>query len=95
MNKKEQWASEIMQSLDGMQRAEPKTDLFAKITAQLPVKKQAKIVPLKHLRWIAAVACAIIAVNIYVFDASIKSKKQTTYSQSMKTNLVTNYYIYN
>lgn len=90
-NKKEQWANEVLNSLTHLQIAEPDTDLFAKITAQLPPKKGAKIIPLKRLVWIATAACIAIAVNIYVLSTKIKSDQNNL---SANVSLLSDYSIY-
>lgn len=94
MDKKEEWANEVLNSLNGMKRAEPSTDLFDKISAKLP-KNEAKIIPLKRLRWVAAAACLFIAVNVYVFNYQIKNKQEVSYSQTSTSTLLSNYSIYN
>lgn len=77
MNNKEQWADEVLQSLDGIQKAKPNPELFAKITNKLYAEKQSKIIPLKQLGWVAAAACLLLALNIYTFDLRIKSEENT------------------
>lgn len=91
MNQKEEWANEVLQSLDGIKRAEPQGDLFAKITAQISEEKIVKIIPLKRLVWVAAAACIIIAVNVYSFTPELTSVE----NQLVKTELLTDYSLYN
>lgn len=74
MDKKEQWADSILESTNGMKRAKPNDDLFAKITAQLPENKTVKLVPTERLFWVAAAACVLIAVNIYTLSFNQKSE---------------------
>lgn len=95
MDKKEQWANKVIQSLDGMQKAEPSADLFAKITAQLSTEKVDNIIPLHRLSLVAAVACIFIVANIYIFNNNIKNKQENIYSQTTETTLLSNYLIYN
>lgn len=90
-NKKEQWADEVLNSLEHLQKAEPGADLFAKITAQLPRTKVAKIIPLNRLIWIATAACIVIAVNIFVLNAKIKSDQNNL---ATTTCLLSDYSIY-
>lgn len=65
-NKKEQWLNEVMSSLDGVQRAQPKDDLFASIEAALP----SNIVPIRtiakqRLYWLGLAASLLISINVY------------------------------
>lgn len=96
MDKKEQWANEVLQSLDNIERAEPSADLFAKISAQLPAKeKTAKVIPLRNLRWVAAAACFIISANIYVFGSGLNSAKQKAETASTQEyGLISDYSLY-
>lgn len=93
MDKKEQWANEVLQSLEGIQRAKPNANLFAEITAKLP-KKTVKIIPLKRLRWAAVAACVIIAANIYVFSSGINQTQQNITTNAEEYGLVTDYALY-
>lgn len=95
MDKKEQWANEVLQSLDGIKSAEPQADLFAKITAKIAKEKVVKIIPLKHLRWVAAAACVIIGVNIYVFNSGINSAKNTNVNTIEVYEILSDYSLYN
>lgn len=98
MDKKEQWANSVLNSLDGIQKAEPSVDLFDRITQKLPPKKLANIVPsivpLRRLVQIAAVACLIVAVNVYAFSIDVKNKNENFYSSANNTTLLTSYSIY-
>lgn len=94
MNRKEQWVEEIMNSLDGIESAEPRADLFEKITAQLPADKVVEIIPLRRLRWVAVAACFIITLNIYVFRHEIRTEFVTT-RQIDNTDLLDSYALYN
>ncbi len=94
MKNKEQWANEVLQSLEGIQRAEPSADLFAKISQKLPKEKVIKMIPLKHLKWVAAAACVLIVINIFVFKSSIQTEQPNDYNYKVENNLLTNYSIY-
>lgn len=94
MNKNEQWANEVLHSLDGMQKATPKVDLFDKIMTQLPQEKKAKIIPLRKLRWAAVAASIIIGVNVYVFSSGMNQAGQNTATTATEYQLVTDYSLY-
>jgi hypothetical protein len=66
LDKKEQWANDVLHSLDSIKRAEPNTNLFEKISQHLPKEKVITLLPLKHLGWVAAAACFLIAANVYL-----------------------------
>jgi len=94
MNKKEKWADEVLQSMDGMKRAEPADDLFDKIMAKIPEKEQAVIIPIKRLRWLVAAACLVIGLNIYVFSIGIQSSQKGDTSESQSIELLTDFSLY-
>lgn len=95
MDKKEQWVNEVLQSLDGIEKAEPKADLFAKITDKISKGEVTKIIPLQQLRWVAAAACIIIGVNIYVFTSGITTTKNTNINTTETYQILSNYSLYN
>lgn len=95
MDKKSQWADEVLNSLDGIKSAKPNNDLFAKIQAQLPIKREVKVIPLQRLRWIAVASCLIIAVNIYVFTGELKANTTEVAQTTTNNELLTNYSFYN
>jgi|GEM_PF-6240415 len=65
MNKLDNWTDQVLNSLDGIQKAAPSLDLLDRVMAQLP---QNNVMPKWQLRLTAAAACLLIALNIYVFD---------------------------
>ena len=94
MNNKEKWADEVLHSMDGLRRAEPADDLFDKILDKIAEKKQAVIIPLKRLRWLAAAACLIIGLNIYVFSIGMRSSQKENTSESQNIELLTDFSLY-
>ena len=62
--KADKWVDEVMNSLEGSQRATPPVGLLDKIEAQLSVPG-AKRIPLRSLRWLAAAAIALLFVNLF------------------------------
>ncbi len=95
MDKKEKWANEVLQSLDGMQKAEPKADVFTKIITQINANEAVKIIPLKRLGWIAVAACLIIGLNLYVFKSRLQMVKNDLSKTSQKYEFITDYSLYN
>ena len=91
METEEQWADDILKSLDGIKKAEPGADLFAKITAQLPEENDVKIIPLQRLVWLAAAASIVIAINIHVFNTQNNTDANST---SETTELLNDYVLY-
>jgi hypothetical protein len=82
MEQKEQWSSEVFESIEGMKRASPSNDLFSKINDQLQNSLQVKIIPFSKLAWAAAAACIMITINIFAFKASIKGANQNIVSHN-------------
>lgn len=95
MDKKSQWAEDVLNSLDGIKSAKPNNDLFAKIQAQLPIIKEVKVIPLKRLRWLAVASCVVIALNIYVFTGELKVNTTEVAQTTNNNELLTNYSFYN
>ncbi len=87
MNKKEQWADEVIQSLEGIKKATPSDALFDKILKQLPMQ-EVTLIPLKHVVWIAAVACVVIAFNVIALSNFESNQTQKS------DELLSNYNIY-
>lgn len=94
MNEKDTWANEILQSLEGIQKASPSDDLFAKIMEQIPEAIPTNIIPLKRLGWIAVAACFLIGINVYVFDLGTTNNIKTQSTQQYD-KLMTDYSLYN
>jgi len=94
MNNKEKWADEVLHSMDGLRRAKPADDLFDKILDKIAEKKQAVIIPIKRLRWLAAAACIVIGLNIYVFSIGMRSSQKENTSESQNIELLTDFSLY-
>ncbi len=92
MDKKLQWADEVLESLNGIQRAKPSNELFDKIMLELPKNKQNQIIPLKRLRWIAAAACLVVGLNVVVFSSKISTKQITENTENY--HLINDYSLY-
>jgi hypothetical protein len=88
---KEQWANEVLASIEGVKRACPANNLFEKINAQLHNTVQVKIIPLRKLFWAAAAACILITVNIFELTASSNGANQN----GSKDRILTDFTLYN
>ena len=92
MSKPEEWADEIMNSLEGIQRAKPRADLFDAIDAKIDALPQPKVIPIRRLAWVAAAACVVIFVNIYSLTSSTNT--EIAEEQGTETPLLSDYSIY-
>lgn len=92
MKEKEEWADDVLRSLDGLQRAEPNVELFARITNKV-TQKTIRIIPLKPLAWVAAAACFIITINLYTFYNTTQISDNTNLNKS-EYSLVMDYSLY-
>ncbi len=89
MNNKENWVEQVLQSLDGIQRAQPADHVFSNIEMQLPIRQTFHTIPIRQLSWIAVAACVLITLNIYVFTLNSASTSESTQSE-----LITDYSLY-
>lgn len=94
MDQKEKWVNDVLESIEGLERAKPSDALFAKINSRLPNKTQVKIVPLKKLYWIAVAACAILVINIFVFSSEIKESTNEMKNNTDQAQLFNDFNIY-
>lgn len=91
MDKKQQWADEVLNSLEGIKRAIPKDDLLGEIITRIPNKKESEIIPLKHIRWIAVAASVVIMVNVYALRLQKNSSNNTEENLETQISLLTDY----
>ncbi|WP_108801936.1 hypothetical protein [Aquimarina sp. Aq107] len=91
MDKKEKWVHETLKSLDNIKTASPRDDLFDTIITRIPVNKERKIIPLRHLGWVAAVAVIILTVNIYTLKLKKDSIDNTAKKSEDQISLLTDY----
>ena len=93
MNDKEQWATNVLESFSGIERAIPSNDLFDKILMDLP-DHSTQLILTKHLRWVAMIASVVIGFNVYVLTLD----KQVMYKSSTEVEseyfLQSNFNIY-
>ena len=57
-------------------------------------QKQAEIMPLHQLRWIAAAACLLIGLNLTLFSSKIKNVNQESIKNITEYNLINDYSLY-
>jgi len=62
-NKKEQWIAEVLNSTEGMDKAQPGVDLFEKVMRNLDKPQGSRTVRLPVKQW-AAAAVLLIALNV-------------------------------
>ena len=62
-NKKEQWIAEVLNSTEGMNKAQPGVDLFEKVMRNLDKPQSGRTVRLPVKQW-AAAAVLLIALNV-------------------------------
>lgn len=74
MDEKEKWADEVLNSLQGIERATPENKLFEKIRTEILAEKYTKTVSLRHLAWTAIAASVIIAINVYAVKLHADSR---------------------
>jgi hypothetical protein len=59
---KDAWIDDVLNSLQGSQRAQARDDLFEQIEAKLS-RPKAKIIPMKQLRMVAAASVILLLLN--------------------------------
>lgn len=91
MNRKEHWAEEVFQSIEGMQRASPPDDLFEKINHRISEKNTRRTIPLRRLKWAAAAACFLLILNGYalirMFHQQVQSSTSGLYDTPFLSDL--------
>ncbi len=81
---KEQWKDDILNSLEGIQRAEPDADLYAKIrskTVEAMVVGRMHVVRRPYVSLAAACLAALIVTNVWVISQrQVEGSSVSTYS---------------
>lgn len=96
MKQKEQWTNDILDSLGGIQRAQPDEVLLSRIMAALPDNPLIATIPRWQLRWAAVAACVLVVANIaniYVLNVGrglTTTGLATTVSATSQTTTVIN-----
>ncbi len=94
MDKKEQWINEVFKSVEGMEKASPSAELFAKISKDLPVKREVKVISFTQLKWMAVAASLVVGINILVFTSSLKENETTAIQSPNEYKLITDLALY-
>lgn len=85
---KEQWINEVLESTQGMQKAEPGPFLFEKVTARI---EKSKLVPIEnentsYFKWrFLIAACIIIVVNVFAIRSYLNNGTSPTASEIQNT----------
>ncbi len=85
----EDWKNKVINSLDGIERAEPRKDVFLKIQAKIHGQKS------QSRQWIAIAATIsmVVCANVYLL-LNYNSTTSPTVDKTEYQSLVTNYNIY-
>jgi len=94
MEQKEQWANEVLLSIEGFERARPSDTLFAKINSKITDKAQAKIIPIRKLYWVAVAASAVLVLNVMTFSYEINETTNEAKVNLPQDELLTDFSIY-
>ena len=94
MEHQKQWVNDVFQSIEGIKRATPSVDLFDKINSKLPAKNKTKVISLKKLSWVAAVACFLIALNVFTLKTELNTASNSAYTNLYDTALLNDYKLY-
>ncbi|MFT4660935.1 MAG: hypothetical protein ACI8XB_001206 [Patiriisocius sp.] len=94
-DKEEQWIDNVLASVEQLEKAKPKDDLFERIQAKVD-QLDAKIVPMKHWRRIAAAVAIILISNVYIINQynSPITEIVETRTGDVYDGVVTNYNLY-
>lgn len=65
MNHDEQWIDSVMNSLEGIRKAEPDDAVLYQLMAKLPRKSLSTTLSFRQLRWAAVAAGVVVAFNLY------------------------------
>lgn len=97
---KEKWITEVTTSMVGSRRAQPDSDLFAKIEGRIDGDsgKSGKVVPFKQRRLAVAAAVVLLIVNVLTIRHFSKNQDVTEaqYSQSegAASTLISSFQLY-
>jgi len=88
----EAWKNDIMNSLDGIQKAQPPSDTFSKIQRKIRHKPNNNETNPTHWWAIAATISFVILCNVYII--STHSEQTPTADVSNYPSLITDYNLY-
>lgn len=96
-NNESTWPEEILQSMQGSQRAQPHPDLFSELQEKI-ADTSAIIIPIQHWRKYAAVALLILLVNTTVLilhaQQSQPDRNEMRTATSTQKPLTTSFQLY-
>lgn len=81
---KDKWIEEALGSLEGMHRAKPAADLFARIETQV---SQAKIRTMPAFQWRPAVAAAILLLVLNIFAIRLYTQRTLSVASESGTEI--------
>ena len=95
MEEKEIWTKKVLQSLEGMNRAEPRGDLFDDISLKIQEITPVKIIKIKELKWIAAAAVLLVFINTYSIFNQFSKADETWQNETSELSIITKFSLYN
>jgi len=78
MNKKDQWTNEVLNSLDGIQKAVPDDALLSRVMSQI---SENSLMPKWKIGVAAVAAAMLIALNIYALNINDQQTQNQTSSE--------------
>lgn len=95
-NEKDKWIEEVFESVEGIHRAEPSANLFAKIEQQ--VFKEGKTISMQKAKLLAVASILLVFVNIFALSKQIKQNSLNieviTNPTSSNQDFISNYNLY-
>lgn len=94
-DEKEKWIEEVLVSMEGSQRATPRTGLLEEIEEQL-FSDEAKVVSSKQWRLAMTAAAVVLIINIFSFYqiAQNQNSSKLVIEDAQSQSLLSNYKLY-
>lgn len=92
----EKWVENVMNSLQGMQAAQPPADLFTSITSKLN-QPEAKVIPLRRIQLSIAVASILLLLNAFALQMYAQNGRAISseiVAEDSSLQLMSNFKIY-
>lgn len=93
MKNAEQFADEILQSAQHIERAKAPDFMLDNILSKIDNEEVNKIIPLKKLKWLSIAASLLIAGNVVVLSFE-NNNDSIAQNDKNEVSLITNYDIY-
>ena len=91
----ENWKDDIMNSLQGMKKAEPTANLFENIQQRLDKKKTETVfLPLPQWTSVTAVLLMVIGINAYMISQHFKSNQVNEQTDQFYIGSTSDYNLY-